>query len=80
MRKKLFSLEDSIMECWNVTSDIKVVYQEWLDSPTPMSEDEIANILIGMETLYNRKFERLFRDYEEALKEQRTSLDDNENR
>ena len=75
MRKKLFSLEDSIMECWNVTSDIKVVYQEWLDSPTPMDEDEIANILIGMETLYNRKFERLFREYEEALGEQRALID-----
>ncbi len=59
-----FKLEDLITECWQVTSDIKVVYEEHLDSPTPMDEDEVANILIGMETLYNRKFERLFREYE----------------
>jgi hypothetical protein len=29
-----------------------------------MSEDELANILIGMEYMYHRKFERLFREYE----------------
>ena len=61
---KGFNLEDLIMECWQVTSDIKVVYEEYLDSPTPMSEDELANILIGMEYMYQRKFERLFREYE----------------
>jgi hypothetical protein len=59
-----FKLEDLIMECWQVTSDIKVVYEEHLDSPTPMNDDELANILIGMEYMYQRKFERLFREYE----------------
>ena len=52
-------LEEKMMECWNVTSDIKIVYSEHLDSPMPMSDDEIANILIGIEYLYNRKFQRL---------------------
>ena len=48
MRNIPFDLEARIMDCWNVTSDIKVVYEEHLDSPTPMNEDEFANILIGM--------------------------------
>jgi len=61
---KPFNLEDLIMECWQVTSDIKLVYEEHLDAPKPMSEDELANILIGMEYMYQRKFERLFREYE----------------
>jgi len=64
----IHKLEEKIMECWNVTSDIKIVYEEHLDSPTPMTEDEIANILIGMEYLYNRKFQRLFEAYEEICK------------
>jgi len=68
MRNIPFDLEAKIMECWNVTSDIKVVYEEHLDSPTPMNEDELANILIGMEYLYNRKFTRLFEEYEAILK------------
>ena len=61
---KPFELEELIMDCWQVTSDIKVVYEEHLDAPKPMTEDELANILIGMEYMYHRKFERLFREYE----------------
>lgn len=64
MKLKPFELEELIMDCWQVTSDIKVVYQEQLDAPKPMTEDELANILIGMEYMYQRKFERLFREYE----------------
>ena len=59
-------LEDRIMDCWSVTSDIKLVYEEYLDSPEPMSEDELSNILIGIEYLYNRKFQRLWQAFEEV--------------
>jgi len=59
-------LEEKIMECWAVTSDIKIVYEEYLDSPEPMSEDELSNILIGIEYLYNRKFQRLWQTFEEV--------------
>tara|TARA_R110001606_G_scaffold27828_1_gene88763 strand:+ start:69 stop:332 length:264 start_codon:yes stop_codon:yes gene_type:complete len=76
MRNIPFDLEARIMECWNVTSDIKVVYEEHLDSPTPMNEDELANILIGMEYLYNRKFMRLFEEYEAILKHGGVFLDE----
>ena len=75
MRNIPFDLEDRIMECWNVTSDIKIVYEEQLDSPRPMNEDELANILIGMEYLYNRKFQRLFEAYEEICKHGGVFLD-----
>jgi len=57
-------LEDRIMDCWGVTSDIKLAYEEYLDSPEPMSEDELSNILIGIEYLYNRKFQRLWQTFE----------------
>ena len=59
-------LEDRIMDCWNVTSDIKLTYEEYLDSPESMSEDELSNILIGIEYLYNRKFQRLWQTFEEV--------------
>ena len=53
-------LEDKIMECWSVTDDIKVVYEELLNGTDKMSADEISSILSGMASLYNRKFERLW--------------------
>jgi len=59
-------LEDRIMDCWGVTSDIKLTYEEYLDSPESMSEDELSNILIGMECLYNRKFQRLWQTFEDV--------------
>jgi hypothetical protein len=59
-------LEDRIMDCWSVTSDIKVAYEEYLDSPEPMDEDELSNILIGIEYLYNRKFQKLWQTFEEV--------------
>ena len=59
-------LEDRIMDCWNVTSDIKLTYEEYLDSPESMSEDELSNILIGIEYLYNRKFQRLWQTFEDV--------------
>ena len=59
-------LEDRIMDCWSVTSDIKLVYEEYLDSPDQMDEDELSNILIGIEYLYNRKFKRLWKAFEDV--------------
>jgi hypothetical protein len=70
-----FDLEEKIMECWNVTSDIKILYEECLDSPEPMNEDELSNILIGLEALYNRKFSRLFHSYEDICKHGGVFLD-----
>jgi len=78
MKLKPFELEELIMECWQVTSDIKVVYEEQLDAPKPMTEDELANILIGMEYMYQRKFERLFREYEKVCNHGGIFLDEDD--
>jgi len=59
------NLEEKITDCWNVTSEIKLVYEEYMDSATPMSEDELMNILVGIEYLYERKFNRMNEAFEE---------------
>ena len=64
----MFRLEERIMDCWRVVDDIKVIYEEHLDSPEQMSEDEMANILLGLSTLYNRKFDRLFTEFEKVCR------------
>jgi hypothetical protein len=65
MNKIPYKLEERIMDCWSITNDIKLVYEEYLDSPEPMDKDELSNILIGIEYLYNRKFQRLWQAFEE---------------
>lgn len=71
MKFDRFEFEQQIMECWNVTSDVKTVAKYLMDAPLePGREDKIANMLIGIEALYQAKFEELFRQYEAIIKEQ----------
>jgi len=67
--KTRFNLEQRIMECWMVVDDIRTVYTRHLDGDKPLTEDELANILIGMEKLYDIKFYNLFSTYEKLLRE-----------
>ena len=64
-----FDLEQRIMQCWNIIDDIKVVYTRHLDGEKPLTEDELANILIGIEQLYDIKFYNLFSTFEKYLQE-----------
>ena len=71
-----FDFEQQIMECWNVTTDIRVVSEYLLDAPLEGDrEDKIANMLLGMEALYNAKFDKLFRQFETLVHEHSQSLD-----
>jgi hypothetical protein len=43
-------LEDSINSFYSVIEDIKLLYKTYGDRKTPMSEDEIMNAILGLET------------------------------
>ena len=65
-----FDFEQQIMNCWSVTTDIKEVAEYLLDAPLDEGrEDKIANMLLGLEALYNAKFDKLFRMYEHFNRE-----------
>jgi len=71
-----FDFEQQIMECWNVTSDIQTVTEYLLDAPLEANrEDKIANMLMGIEALYNAKFDKLFRQFEALVNEHARTLD-----
>jgi hypothetical protein len=64
------------MECWNVTTDIRVVSEYLMDAPLEAGrEDKIANMLIGIEALYEAKFDKLFRQFEQMVREHAKSFD-----
>lgn len=70
MNNTRFALEQEIMECWNVTTDLKRVTEYLLDAPLePGREDRVVNMLVGMEALYEVKFDRCFRTFEKLLRE-----------
>ena len=62
-----FDLEQQIMACWNVTSDIDTLCEGVLESD--MTTDQIANILLGIKQLYELKFDKMFRTFEELIQD-----------
>lgn len=64
-----FDLEQNIMKCWNITDDINLVYKNVMESD--MSNDDIANALLGLKTLYDMRFEELFNNFETMIHERK---------
>lgn len=62
-----FDLEQSILQCWNVTSDIDLLMENVLESD--MTKDQIANVLLGIKELYELKFQKCFNTFEHLLSE-----------
>jgi hypothetical protein len=65
-----FDLEQSIMKCWNITDEIQLLNENVLESDD-LSKDDISNYLLGLETMYNLKFDKLFRQFEEMIKDKK---------
>jgi hypothetical protein len=62
-----FELEQHIMKCWNVTEDIDLLNYNVLEKD--MSKDEISNFLLGLKTIYECKFNDLFDNFSELIKD-----------
>lgn len=62
-----FDFEQQIMDCWGVCDDINTLYR--MSDIRTMSEDELANALLGLKTVYQMKFEVLFDMFESMIKE-----------
>jgi hypothetical protein len=60
-----FELESAIMSCWNTCEDIKLVSSKALEGN--MTDDELANALIGIEQLHDMRCEKVFDIFEELI-------------
>ena len=61
-----FDLEQHIMECWNVTKDIQLLRETISDKI--VTQDFQENFLLGLETIYEAKFEKLWETFERCIK------------
>jgi len=68
---KLYDLEPMIMDCWHVCDDLQVVFRQIGDGERDPTHDEMMNTLMGMQQLYQWKFEQLFFKYEQVMQEGR---------
>lgn len=60
-----FDFEEQIMSCWNVATDLRDLSEGVIESD--LTKDQIANVLMGMEQLYQLRFDKLFRMFEQAV-------------
>lgn len=72
MKKNRFDLEQEIMNCWNVTTDIDTIMEYVGDDVffrgmSSTHSDEISNLLLGIRSLYEIKFAKLFRTLEDCI-------------
>jgi hypothetical protein len=62
------------MSVWNTKDDLESITYRLMDDPDgPMSEDDIANVLIGLTELHDIRCKKLFNVFEAILKERRIS-------
>ena len=55
------------MECWNVTSDLDVLFEELVEN-NAFTKDQASNFVLGLSTIYEAKFDKLFRTFESFLR------------
>lgn len=58
-----FDLEQQILQTWRITEDL----HDLLEAFDTMSHDERYNYLIGLQTIYDTKFEKLWSIFEELI-------------
>jgi hypothetical protein len=50
-----FDLEDAIYKAWQTSDDLEVFFRYHGDAEQPMTEDEVANALIGLKQLHDMR-------------------------
>jgi hypothetical protein len=67
MKYNQFDHEQQIMQCWGICEDLATLSEGVLERD--LTPDQITNILLGMEQLYQLKFQKLFEYYEQSIQQ-----------
>jgi hypothetical protein len=60
---KFTDLDQLIMQAWSTKEDLDLFLWALMDRPTPMTEDEQANLIIGITALHNSRMHQLYEAY-----------------
>ena len=64
--KDRFDFEQEIFNCWHVVNDIKQLYE--MTTERNASTEDIANVLLGLNTMYEDRFHQLMDSFENLIK------------
>jgi hypothetical protein len=69
-----FDLEQGIMKCWGIIEDIRLLNKNVLEGMPDGGElttDDVSNYLLGLETIYEMKFNDLFHIFSTLIAEKK---------
>ena len=75
MTVPVLELEQNIMNCWHIVDDLDLLEESVMERD--MSTDDVANILLGMKSLYQIRFEKCFDSFEDVMREIREARKSN---
>ena len=67
--KDRFDLEQEIMKAWAICDDLGILYEHVMERD--LDKDTISNALLGLQTIYQMKFETLFDTFEQMIKQKK---------
>jgi hypothetical protein len=60
---KMFDVEEQILKCWEINEDLTLIAEAYEHN------DDICNKVLGLKHVYEMRFDKLWRNYEDALEE-----------
>lgn len=64
-----FDLEEQMLNCWNVTEDINILTEGVMEQD--LTKDQIANALMGLEQMYELKFNKMWNTFTKLIEEKK---------
>lgn len=62
-----FTLEEKIMDCWQVVNDLDLLFSRTCEEQMEMND--VVNLALGLKTLYQHRFDDLFSTFETLCKD-----------
>lgn len=69
-----FDLEQQILDCWKIIDDVKLLDKNVLEGKIEggqMTNDEISNYLLGLESIYELKFHQMFDTFGQLIRDKK---------
>ena len=61
-----FELEQDILNTWKITDDLEMLCENVMEDEH-LDKDKVANALIGLQTIYGMRFERMWNTFEDMI-------------
>jgi hypothetical protein len=61
-----FELEQDILKCWNITSDLREILDDWQQGR--MADEDVMQAMDAYVKVYENRFERTFRRFEQQCR------------